>query len=210
MISPPAGTRIWIACGPTDLRNGFDGLAGLVQTQLAEDALSSQLFVFRGRRGDRFKILWWSGDGLCLFAKRLESGRFVWPQAISGTAHLTSAQLVAHAHGSKRAAPSRSNGASRRSRRSTALRTCRRPSVSRAARPRQGADPRARAGAPSEGAGLSHKTVRLYAPSRRPRHGLTALEYPLRDRAVSVIQRGHLWFGNRKINLSVQCAPRSV
>jgi transposase len=93
MISPPAGTRIWIACGATDLRNGFDGLAGLVQTQLAEDAFSGQLFVFRGRRGDRIKILWWSGDGLCLFAKRLESGRFVWPQASSGTAHLTSAQL---------------------------------------------------------------------------------------------------------------------
>jgi transposase len=93
MISLPGGTRIWISCGVTDLRNGFDGLAGLVQTQLTEDPFSGQLFVFRGRRGDRIKILWWSGDGLCLFAKRLESGRFVWPQASSGAVHLTTAQL---------------------------------------------------------------------------------------------------------------------
>jgi transposase len=93
MIVLPSGTRIWLACGATDLRNGFDGLAGLIQTQLAEDPFSGQLFVFRGRRGDRLKILWWSGDGLCLFAKRLESGRFVWPQALSGTVHLSAAQL---------------------------------------------------------------------------------------------------------------------
>lgn len=93
MITLPSGMRIWLACGATDLRNGFDGLAGLIQTQLAEDPFSGQLFVFRGRRGDRLKILWWSGDGLCLFAKRLESGRFVWPQAPSGTVHLSAAQL---------------------------------------------------------------------------------------------------------------------
>ena len=93
MITLPLGARVWICCGSTDLRNGFDGLSGLIQRQLAEDPFSGQLFVFRGRRGDRIKILWWSGDGLCLFAKRLESGRFVWPQATSGTVHLTSAQL---------------------------------------------------------------------------------------------------------------------
>ena len=93
MIALPAGTRIWIACGVTDLRNGCDGLAGLIQTRLIEDPFSGQLFVFRGRRGDRIKILWWSGDGLCLFAKRLESGRFVWPQATDGTVHLSTAQL---------------------------------------------------------------------------------------------------------------------
>ena len=93
MIGLPSGVRVWLACGVTNLRNGFDGLAGLVQTQLAEDAFSGQLFVFRGRRGDRIKILWWDGDGLCLFAKRLERGRFVWPQATSGSVHLSGAQL---------------------------------------------------------------------------------------------------------------------
>jgi transposase len=93
MIGIPSAARIWVSCGVTDLRNGFDGLAALIQTQLAEDPFSGQLFVFRGRRGDRIKILWWSGDGLCLFAKRLESGRFVWPQAVSGTVHLSGAQL---------------------------------------------------------------------------------------------------------------------
>ena len=93
MIGLPAGTRIWIACGLTDLRNGFDGLAALVQTQLAEDPFSGQLFVFRGRRGDRLKMLWWDGDGMCLYCKRLERGRFVWPRAESGSVHLTGAQL---------------------------------------------------------------------------------------------------------------------
>jgi transposase len=93
MISLATDTRIWLACGVTDLRNGFDGLAGLVQTRLAEDPFSGQLFVFRGRRGDRVKMLWFDGDGLCLFAKRLEQGKFVWPQASTGTVHLSTAQL---------------------------------------------------------------------------------------------------------------------
>lgn len=93
MIALPGGTRIWLACGITDMRKGFDGLAAIVQLQLAEDPFSGQLFVFRGRRGDRVKLLWWDGDGLCLFAKRLERGRFVWPQAMSGSVHLSQAQL---------------------------------------------------------------------------------------------------------------------
>ncbi|MEO6080910.1 MAG: IS66 family insertion sequence element accessory protein TnpB [Steroidobacteraceae bacterium] len=93
MLSLPAGTQVWIACGSTDLRNGFDGLAALVQTHLSEDPFSGHVFVFRGRRGDRLKILWWSGDGLCLLAKRLERGHFVWPQAKYGSVHLSPAQL---------------------------------------------------------------------------------------------------------------------
>jgi len=55
---------------------------------------SGHVFVFRGRRGDLIKVLWWSGDGLCLFAKRLERGRFVWPRLSEGAAHLTPAQLA--------------------------------------------------------------------------------------------------------------------
>jgi transposase len=93
MIALPAGTRIWLAAGVTDLRRGMYGLAALVQTALAENPYSGHVFVFRGRRGDLIKVLWWSGDGLCLFAKRLESGKYIWPQASSGTVCLSSAQL---------------------------------------------------------------------------------------------------------------------
>lgn len=110
MIGLSPGTRIWIACGATDLRNGFDGLAALVQTQLSGDAFSGQLFVFRGRRGDRIKMLWFDGDGQCLFAKRLESGHFVWPQAPSGTVHLTPAQLSMLLEGIDWRCPRRTRG----------------------------------------------------------------------------------------------------
>ena len=93
MISLPAGTRIWIAAGVTDLRRGFTGLSSLVQTKLEQDPFSGHVFVFRGRRGDLLKVLWWDGDGLCLLSKRLERGRFVWPKAESGSVSLTKAQL---------------------------------------------------------------------------------------------------------------------
>jgi transposase len=75
------------------MRRGMNGLAALVQSALAENPFSGHVFLFRGRRGDLVKLLWWSGDGLCLFAKRLERGRFVWPQAKEGAIHLSNAQL---------------------------------------------------------------------------------------------------------------------
>jgi transposase len=81
MIAPPANTRVWIAAGVTDLRRGFTGLSALVQTQREQSPFSGHLFVFRGRRGDPSKVLWYDGDGLCWFAKRLERGRFVWRRA---------------------------------------------------------------------------------------------------------------------------------
>ena len=93
MMGFPAHTQIWIAAGVTDLRRGFTGLSGMVQTKLDQDPFSGQVFVFRGRRGHLIRVLWWDGDGLCLFAKRLERGRFVWPQATSGTVSLSRAQL---------------------------------------------------------------------------------------------------------------------
>ncbi len=93
MITAPRGSRVWLVAGVTDMRKGFDGLAAIVQTALSENPFSGQLFVFRGRRGDRVKILWWDGDGLCLYAKRLERGRFVWPRAEDGAVALSSAQL---------------------------------------------------------------------------------------------------------------------
>lgn len=93
MIGLPAGTRIWMAAGVTDMRCGFNTLAAKVETALNEDPFSGHVFVFRGRRGDILKILWWTGDGLCLLAKRLERGRFIWPQATEGSVSLTQAQL---------------------------------------------------------------------------------------------------------------------
>jgi transposase len=93
MITLPAGTHIWIAAGLTDLRRGFTGLSAIVQLKLEQDPFGGHVFVFRGRRGDLIKVLWWDGDGLCLFAKRLERGRFIWPHAESGTVSLTRAQL---------------------------------------------------------------------------------------------------------------------
>ena len=93
MIAPPGNTQIWIAAGVTDLRRGFTGLSALVRTKLEQSPMSGQVFVFRGRRGDLIKVLWFDGDGLCLFSKRLERGRFVWPQATNGTVGLTRAQL---------------------------------------------------------------------------------------------------------------------
>src|SRR5437016_13507131 len=93
MIGLPGETRVWLAAGVTDMRKGFDGLAMAVQETLRRDPFSGHVFVFRGRRGDLIKMLWWSGDGLCLFSKRLERGRFIWPQATSGTVFLTHAQL---------------------------------------------------------------------------------------------------------------------
>ena len=76
MIGLPSGARVWLAVGRTDMRKGFDGLAASVQERMAQDPFCGHLFVFRGRRGDLLKVLWWDGQGLCLFAKRLERGRF--------------------------------------------------------------------------------------------------------------------------------------
>ena len=73
MIGFPAGTRVWLAAGITDMRRGFDGLAAIVQGALLEDPFSGHVFVFRGRKGDRIKVLWWSGDGMCMFANQLAS-----------------------------------------------------------------------------------------------------------------------------------------
>ena len=93
MITPPSGVRVWLAAGVTDMRKGFDGLAMLVQERLRQNPFGGQVFVFRGRRGDRLKVLWWDGQGLCLFAKRLEKGRFVWPSAADCVVALSPAQL---------------------------------------------------------------------------------------------------------------------
>ena len=93
MIPVPATTRVWLSGGITDMRKGFDGLSALVEKVLAADPHSGHLFVFRGRRGDLVKVIWWDGQGACLFSKRLERGRFVWPSAADGKVVLTPAQF---------------------------------------------------------------------------------------------------------------------
>jgi transposase len=90
---PASEPRIWIVAGHTDIRKGFDGLAAVAQTALTANPFCGHVFVFRGRRGDILKVLWFDGQGLMLLAKRLGRGRFVWPQAASGSVSLTPAQL---------------------------------------------------------------------------------------------------------------------
>ena len=94
MIPLPAHTKIWLAAGVTDMRKGFNGLSALAETVLSEDPFSGHLFVFRGRGGDLIKIIWFDGQGACLFSKRLERGRFVWPWSATGKVTLSSAQLA--------------------------------------------------------------------------------------------------------------------
>ena len=89
----PAGTRVWLAAGATDMRKGFDSVAAQAQTVLGQDPFSGHVFCFRGRRGNLVKLLWRDGDGLRLYAKRLERGRFVWPRAEEGVVVLSRAQL---------------------------------------------------------------------------------------------------------------------
>lgn len=93
MIPVPSGVRVWLATGHTDMRKGFDGLALRVQEMLKQDPHGGHLFVFRGKRGDLVKILWHDGQGMCLFAKRLERGRFIWPTTVDGAVTITPAQL---------------------------------------------------------------------------------------------------------------------
>ena len=93
----PAGAKVYVATRPVDFRKGPDGLAALVRDSGA-DPFSGALYVFRAKRADRVKIVWWDGSGLCLFAKRLERGRFVWPSTIprdgaDRTVTITPAQL---------------------------------------------------------------------------------------------------------------------
>jgi transposase len=94
MLAIAPGLKVYLACRPVDMRRGFDGLAADVAQVLRADPYSGAVFVFRSRRGDYLKILAWDGSGLCLFAKRLEKGRFVWPPVVDGGMRLTAAQLA--------------------------------------------------------------------------------------------------------------------
>lgn len=94
MIPVPAHTKVWLAAGKTDMRKGFNSLSALAEQVLAQDPFGGHLFVFRGARGDLIKVIWWDGQGACLFSKRLERGRFVWPSPAEGKVSVTAAQLA--------------------------------------------------------------------------------------------------------------------
>lgn len=93
MIPVPSNTRLWLAAGVTDMRRGFNTLAVQAEKVMELDPYFGHLFVFRGRRGDLLKIIWWDSQGACLFSKRLECGRFVWPAPKDGKVSVTAAQL---------------------------------------------------------------------------------------------------------------------
>jgi transposase len=88
-----SSVQVWLATGHTEMRRGFPSLAVMVQEQLKQDPYSGHLFIFRGRRGDLLKIIWYDGHGACLFCKRLERGRFIWPTASDGAVSISPAQL---------------------------------------------------------------------------------------------------------------------
>jgi transposase len=86
MLSLSELVRIYCCTQPTDMRKSFDSLAALVREWLGHDPLSGHLFVFRSRRGDRVKLLWWERDGLALYYRRLEKGTFRFPAAVDAEA----------------------------------------------------------------------------------------------------------------------------
>jgi transposase len=84
MIAPGAGVRVYLACGVTDMRKGITGLAAHAQLVLRQNPASGAVFCYRGRRGDRLKLLFWDGQGFCLYYKVLEKGRFRGPRRRTG------------------------------------------------------------------------------------------------------------------------------
>ena len=94
MLSLPPSARIFVCLEAADMRRSFDGLSAMVEQVIERDPLSGHLFVFRNRRGDRVKILWWDKDGLALWYKRLERGVFRFPQRAGAQAELSAAELM--------------------------------------------------------------------------------------------------------------------
>jgi transposase len=113
MIGPAPGTKVMVATKPVDFRKGADSLAALVAAEYGGKPYSGVIYVFRAKRADRIKLIWWDGTGLCLMAKRLEQGSFHWPRIQEGVMRLTAAQLGAllegldwrRVHGGRRPIP---------------------------------------------------------------------------------------------------------
>ena len=99
MIGLTGPLRVMVATKPVDFRKGAEGLAALVREAMGADPFSGTVYVFRARRADRVKLIYWDGSGVCLFAKRLEDGRFRWPNIEDGVIRLSAAQLSALVEG---------------------------------------------------------------------------------------------------------------
>jgi transposase len=95
MIGPTGAVRVLVATRPVDFRKGAEGLAALVRETMGADPFSGAVYVFRAKRADRVKLVFWDGTGVCLFAKRLEDGQFRWPKVQDGVLRLSAAQLSA-------------------------------------------------------------------------------------------------------------------
>jgi transposase len=95
VIGPTGAVRVMVATKPVDFRKGAEGLAALVRETMGTEPFCGAIYVFRAKRADRIKLLFWDGTGLCLFAKRLEDGKFQWPGISDGVVRLTAAQLQA-------------------------------------------------------------------------------------------------------------------
>ena len=95
MIGPTGAVRVMMATKPVDFRKGAEGLAALVRDAMGADPFSGAVYVFRAKRADRVKLVYFDGTGVCLLAKKLEDGKFCWPAITDGVVRLTAAQLQA-------------------------------------------------------------------------------------------------------------------
>jgi transposase len=92
MFSIGSATRVYVAAGSTDMRKSFEGLFGLVRDRLECDPLSGHVFLFSNAQRNRLKLIFWDGSGLWVCAKRLEKGRFHWPEIDPGKTSMTLTQ----------------------------------------------------------------------------------------------------------------------
>ncbi len=95
MIGPTGAVRVLVATTPVDFRKGAEGLAALVRETMKADPFSGAVYVFRAKRADRVNLIYWDGTGVCLFAKRLEDGKFRWPNVRDGVMRLSAAEFSA-------------------------------------------------------------------------------------------------------------------
>lgn len=95
MIGPTGAVRVLVATKPVDFRKGAEGLAALVRESMRADPFDGAIYVFRAKRADRIKLVYWDGTGVCLFSKRLEEREFRWPKIEDGVIRLSAAQFSA-------------------------------------------------------------------------------------------------------------------